>query len=680
VHSGLLDEDAAFAPRSRDRWRFAEFRSVVDSFKQALAWGETLERSQDGQDPSRERREAARTAGERGGEIAPEIAFLVGQGVGPGPLLQAMRAAERCAVSADAALLGEGLLPEEAYFRALARRLRVPYFSGELAIADDIDPASAIASGIAPLAPNGLGLRAVVAPRGDSIRFLIDAAAAGHALGGFAVSSPQRLSALVRAKTGARVAEAAACGLERRDSSLSAHSGLSWGQVACIAALAIAAATLALAAPGALRPAVSIPLWLIFAAWIVIRNLAVAAAFAPPAFAPLADQDLPVYSVVAALYREAGMVKKLIRALDAIDYPRAKLDIKLVVERRDGDTLAAIAALGLPARYDVIVAPAGKPSTKPRALNVALPALRGDFVVVYDAEDEPDPDQLRLAAAHFVGDPGLDCLQARLTIGNVRDSWISKMFAIEYAALFDLVDPGLAALGLPIALGGTSNHFRARTLRRVGGWDAWNVTEDADIGVRLAREGARVGSLCSDTLEEAPNDLGAWFRQRIRWQKGWMQTLIVHSRHPVRVVRALGPARALAAVALIGGSVLGGLFGPALFVEALWRAFRGDLAGASAWSVSGDVAIYALMATGLMAIFIPALAATRRRGMAGVGGALASLPLYCALISVASWAALVDLTIRPFHWAKTEHGRAGAAAGAGVGAPGPRRAAPGAGG
>jgi cellulose synthase/poly-beta-1,6-N-acetylglucosamine synthase-like glycosyltransferase len=346
----------------------------------------------------------------------------------------------------------------------------------------------------------------------------------------------------------------------------------------------------------------------------------------------------------------------------------------LVVERRDGETLAAIASLGLPARYDVIVAPPGKPSTKPRALNVALPALRGDFVVVYDAEDEPDPDQLRLAAAHFVGDPGLDCLQARLTIDNVQDSWISKMFAIEYAVLFDLIDPGLAALGLPIALGGTSNHFRTRTLRRIGGWDAWNVAEDADLGIRLAREGARVGALASDTLEEAPSDFGAWFRQRMRWQKGWMQTLIVHSRHPVKFVRALGPARALAAAGLIGGSVLGGLFGPALFVEALWRAIRGDLAGASAWSVGGDVAIYTLMASGLMAIFVPALAATRRRGMVGVNGALASLPVYYALVSAASWAALFDLTIRPFHWAKTEHGRAGAAAGAGVGARGRPRA------
>ena len=180
------------SPRSCDRWRLAEFRSVVDSFKQAVAAGDAPERSQGGHVPARERRDRARSVGERGVEIAPEIAFLASQGVGPGMLLQAMRTAERCGVSADAALLGEGLLPEEDYFRALARHLRVPYFCGELAIDDAIDPARAIASGIAPLAPNGLRLRAVVAPRGASIRFLVAAAAAGHLQGGFVISSPQK--------------------------------------------------------------------------------------------------------------------------------------------------------------------------------------------------------------------------------------------------------------------------------------------------------------------------------------------------------------------------------------------------------------------------------------------------------------------------------------------------------
>ncbi len=643
---------------------------MVDWFRQAVAGGDARERSEDGHGPSRERREQARNHG----ELAAEIAFLASQGVGLSPLLEAMRVAKRDGVSADAALLGEGLLPEEDYFHALARHLRVPYFCGELAIDDSVDPARVVASGIAPLAPNGLRLRAVVAPRGAAVRFLVAAAAAGHLRGGFVISSPQRLGALVRAKAGARLSDTAACALERRDRALSAHSGLWRRQIACVAALAAVGTALGLAVPGVSRAAISIPLWLTFAAWIVVRNLAAAAAGATRAFAPLGDEDLPVYSIVAPLYREARMVRKLVKALDAIDYPKAKLDIKLVIERRDGETLAAIASLGLPARYDVIVAPPGQPSTKPRALNVALPALRGDLVVVYDAEDEPDPDQLRLAAAHFVGDPGLDCLQARLTIDNAEDSWISKMFAIEYAALFDLIDPGLAALGLPIALGGTSNHFRTGTLRRIGGWDAWNVTEDADLGIRLAREGARVGALASDTREEAPNDLGAWFRQRMRWQKGWMQTLIVHSRQPVKLVRGLGPARALAAAALVAGSVLGGLFGPPLLAEAVWRAFRGDLAGADAWRLGGDVAIYTLMALGFLSIAVPASVAMRRRGVAGLGRALASLPVYYILISAASWAALFDLAIRPFHWAKTEHGKARAATGGRDGAPGRPRA------
>jgi cellulose synthase/poly-beta-1,6-N-acetylglucosamine synthase-like glycosyltransferase len=230
------------------------------------------------------------------------------------------------------------------------------------------------------------------------------------------------------------------------------------------------------------------------------------------------------------------------------------------------------------------------------------------------------------------------------------------MFAIEYATLFDLVDPGLAALDLPIALGGTSNHFRIDTLKRVGGWDAWNVTEDADLGLRLAVAGARVGSLASETREEAPAEFGSWFRQRVRWQKGWMQTLIVHSRRPLRFVRALGLLRALAALALIGGATLGGLFGPPLFFAALWRAVSGQLGIAGVWRMVGDLAIYVLALSGLMTAVIPGLTLMRRRRIAARPSILATLPLYYGLICLATWAALFDLTIRPFHWAKTEHG------------------------
>ena len=199
----------------------------------------------------------------------------------------------------------------------------------------------------------------------------------------------------------------------------------------------------------------------------------------------LSDDELPIYTVVAALYREAAVVRQLVHALDALDYPKSKLDIKLVVERRDRATLARLLALDLPARYEIVVAPQGAPSTKPRALNLALAEARGELLVVYDAEDIPAAGQLRLAASRFAADRALDCLQARLTVRNPGNSWLSRLFSLEYAALFDLINPGLCALGLPIALGGTSNHFRVSALVAVGAWDEWNVAEDADLGVRL---------------------------------------------------------------------------------------------------------------------------------------------------------------------------------------------------
>ena len=595
-------------------------------------------------------------------EFPIEIAFLEPYGVGRDLLRRATEAARRCGVDADAALLGEGLVSDERFYQALAMRLRAPYYFGEWAIDDKSDVEAAIWSGFALLKANDLGLRAVVAPRGAALRFLLEADAAGRRQPPIAICSRQRLSALIRARSGDRVARNAAFVLAESDPSLTARTGLSVAQIVVAATFAGLAVGFWVGAPDLLRSLTTAALWLVFAAAIWLRWSAVAASREPPVCEPLRDDELPVYTVIVALYKESGVVRALIRALDALDYPRAKLDIKLVVERRDAETLAAIAALRLPSRYDVIVAPPGAPSTKPRALNVALGAARGDLIVIYDAEDEPDPNQLRLAAARFASDREIDVLQARLTIHNAADDWLSALFAIEYAVLFDFINPGLAALDLPIALGGTSNHFRTRTLRRVGGWDAWNVTEDADLGLRLARFGARVGALASDTSEEAPNELNNWFRQRVRWQKGWLQTLIVHSRHPIRFARELGGRRALAAVALIAGTVLGGLFGPLLLADALARAFSGALAAGGTLSDAEDVVTYILTLSGVQAMIIPALVAMRRREMKGAARAMALMPLYYALVCLASWAALFDLAVRPFHWAKTAHGRVRAAA------------------
>ena len=359
---------------------------------------------------------------------------------------------------------------------------------------------------------------------------------------------------------------------------------------------------------------------------------------------------------MVALYREAGIVEDLVKAIDAFDYPKGKLDIKLVVEQRDAETLGRIVELRLPGRYEVIVAPSGKPQTKPRALNIALASARGELIVVYDAEDIPAPDQLRLAASRFAADKDVDCLQARLAIRNHKDSWVSKVFAIEYAILFDVINPGLCALNLPIPLGGTSNHFRVQSLVGVGAWDEWNVTEDADLGVRLARFGYRVKALDSDTLEEAPHELGNWFRQRMRWQKGWMQTLIVHSRRPVFFWRDLGARRAIAATTLIVGAIFGCLFWPFFAMGTIWRALTVSGALTPSRELS-DVFTYILALAGVWTILLPALIAGRLRRLRVTASALLLLPVYYLLVTAATWAAMLDLLFRPHYWAKTAHGR-----------------------
>lgn len=195
----------------------------------------------------------------------------------------------------------------------------------------------------------------------------------------------------------------------------------------------------------------------------------------------LDDAELPVYSVLIPLRDEAQMVPLLGRAMQALDYPPEKLDIKFVVESRSGATVAAVRELPGTAAFELVLVPDAPPYTKPKALDYALPLVRGEYVVVYDAEDIPAPDQLRCAAAEFAADPGLDCLQAELTIDNAAENWLTALFAGEYAGQFGLMLPFLARLRLPLPLGGTSNHFRTRSLRELGGWDAFNVTEDADL-------------------------------------------------------------------------------------------------------------------------------------------------------------------------------------------------------
>ena len=588
-----------------------------------------------------------------GRRLPLELEFLAQHEESADRLLRVLDASPR-GVEPLEALLAEGTVSEEQYYRALARHLGCAYYDGEPSFAAHFDVVKSLRSGVAPLAGGVDEPRAVIAPRAPVVSRLIETRVAGRLHpGSFAVASPQRFAALVRMRRGDEVLAGA---LARLPATLSAKRGMSGAQIVAAGLTTILAIWLGAMSIQALTGVAYLALWLLFSGSIALRSAAAVAHTDAIRPARLPDDELPFYTVVVPVFREAEIVADLVRAIDAIDYPKGKLEIKLVAERRDNQTLSRILSMRLPARYELVVAPPGEPSTKPRALNIALATARGELLVVYDAEDAPSPGQLRLAASRFAADPGLDCVQARLTIRNPGDSWLSKLFAAEYAVLFDLINPGLCALDLPIALGGTSNHFRVASLISAGGWDEWNVAEDADLGIRLTRFGYKVGSLDSDTSEEAPHEFLNWFRQRVRWQKGWMQTAIVHAREPIRFVKSLGWLRAASAITLIVGSVLSALFWPAFAVDTLIRALESGR-DKSAWREATDVFTYILALGGIWALALPAVVACKLRRLGLTAKDLALAVFYYLLVSLAAWAAILDLALRPHYWAKTQHGR-----------------------
>jgi cellulose synthase/poly-beta-1,6-N-acetylglucosamine synthase-like glycosyltransferase len=586
--------------------------------------------------------------------LPKELAFLAGEGFSPELLVETVGATPT-AVRPLNRLLSDGKITEEAYYRALASHLGCMYYNGDPPLAASFDAVKGLRCGVGALEPKKAWPRVVIAPDAQFVPRLIEATVSGSIRSrSFALTSPQRFASIVRAHRGQELLDVA---LSRLPASLTAREGMTGLQIATVGAAAILAFLLGVVDFEVLRALSSAILWFIFSASVTLRSMAAIARGVEIQRSDLTEEELPNYTVVVALYREAGVVEDLVKAIDALDYPKGKLDIKLVVERRDVETLGRIVELRLPNRYEVVVAPSGEPQTKPRALNIALSSVRGELIVVYDAEDVPAPGQLRLAASCFAVDKDLDCLQARLAIRNHGESWLSKLFAIEYAVLFDVINPGLCALNLPIPLGGSSNHFRVRSLVGVGAWDEWNVTEDADLGVRLARFGYRVQTLDSDTWEEAPYEFGNWFRQRVRWQKGWMQTLIVHSRRPIFFWRDLGPRRTAAATTLLVGAIFGCLFWPAFAVGTILRIVTVGQDAMSPSREMSDVFTYILALSGVWTIVLPAVIAARFRCLNVPISMFLLLPVYYLLVSAATWAAILDLALRPHYWAKTAHGR-----------------------
>ncbi|WP_395698121.1 glycosyltransferase [Methylocella sp.] len=585
------------------------------------------------------------------------LAFLLEAGCPADLLAQAAALASAQGVEPEAALLSLGV-GESFFYRALAVHLGVAFAETDVRLGSGARYPHSIRAGVAPLA--GEGPRWLVAPRGATLESLLRRRARGEEMAGsLVVTTPANMSRLVRTRAAPAIAAHASLALLARDPRLCARDGASEGQI-CAGVAALVFAALACALAPAAASVVAIAASLAFLAGIVLRLVAGLASFAPPARRGprVDDRLLPPYSIIVALHKEARIVGELVRALEAIDYPRGKLDIKLVVEEHDASTREALEALRLPSAYEIVVAPPGWPQTKPRALNIALNLVAGDYVAIFDAEDAPAPGQLRDAAERFMeASPRVVCLQAQLAIDNVEDSWLTRLFSIEYAALFDVTTHGLASLRWPVPLGGTSNHFRVGALRRLCGWDAWNVTEDADLGLRMARFGYRSETFHSTTREEAPARMKAWITQRRRWAKGWMQTFITLSRDPPRLRREVGWTGMVFYALMMVNLVLGPLLWPFLSAFMAFDLLRfGPPCPDSELALVEATLWVSVVGFGAGSIVWIALIGMRRRRLMGLWAFLPLLLPYYLLMSAATWAALYDLVLRPFHWHKTEHG------------------------
>jgi len=371
----------------------------------------------------------------------------------------------------------------------------------------------------------------------------------------------------------------------------------------------------------------------------------------------LDERALPVYSVLLPMYHEAATLPNIAQSLRSLDYPLSKLDIKLILEQDDDETINKAKELGLEGIFEIIRVPDSLPKTKPKACNYALHFCRGELATIYDGEDAPEPDQLKKAVIAFRKAPeNTAVIQARLNYFNVAENWLTRMFTMEYSLWFDFYLPALDTLRIPIPLGGTSNHFKMGVLREMEGWDPYNVTEDCDLGVRLTQAGYRVGVVNSTTFEEANNSIPNWIRQRSRWLKGYMQSYLVHMRRPVQFYKKLGHVGFWGFQFFIGGTIFSALVAPAMFLMYLvWLLTHTTLFDPYFPSFVLYVTLFNLLIANGMLIYLFMLSGFKRRYFGLIPWAL-TVPLYWMLQSWAGYKGLWQLVHNPFYWEKTHHG------------------------
>ncbi len=610
-------------------------------------------------------RQAAASGGADGGAAPPDADRLFRiLGVHEESLSEATTRAAENGTSAERELFSSGIVEPTAFYAGLAALLGVPFLRsiapGKVIASAHID--SILARPERVFAEIGGRLRHIVAPAAGQVgplaRLVADKPALRERL---AVATPEAIRSAVwdcRAEERAREAVRT---LFERGSGDSARTVVTGSQGFAFGIVLTGLAVAAIVAPGSTLLAIHLFLSVFFFSCVALRVAAFLARRRPSR--RFAEEELPgplpKYTILVALYDEAAVAAQLVASLRRLRWPRTLIEIKLICEADDTATIEALEATRPGPEFEIVKVPKIGPRTKPKALCYALSGVGGDYLVIYDAEDRPHPDQLLEAHAIFrQTDPTLAYLQAPLVITNARLSGWSAVFALEYAGLFRGLLPFLARRGLPLPLGGTSNHFRMEALKACGAWDPHNVTEDADLGLRLFRKGYRGGVLSRATQETAPAVFDEWVRQRTRWLKGWLQTWLVLMRAPMKLRRDMGLVPFVVFQVLIGGMLLSALGHPLLIgciglgiAKIAYGDFlpgsplHGVLFGVDTINVLGCYVAFVLLARKAM---VPE---ERRR----VGYRWIFLPIYWLAMSYAAWRAILELARKPFYWAKTPH-------------------------
>jgi glycosyltransferase XagB len=374
----------------------------------------------------------------------------------------------------------------------------------------------------------------------------------------------------------------------------------------------------------------------------------------------LGDNIWPTYTILCPLYKEWEVIPQFVTAMSHLDYPKNKLQVILILEENDPETIQNARAMKLPKYFEVLIVPHSMPKTKPKACNYALKYAKGEYVVIYDAEDIPDPLQLKKAYLAFTKVSGnVACIQAKLNFYNPHQNILTRAFTAEYSLWFDLVLTGLQSISAPIPLGGTSNHFRTQILKDLKGWDSFNVTEDCDLGIRLVKKGYKTALVDSTTLEEANSDLKNWFNQRTRWIKGYIQTYFVHMRHPKEFLSHWKEPHVITFQLIVGGKILSMFINPLMWIITLTYFIARPIVGTFIESFFPSpvlyMAVFSLVIGNFLYMYYYMIGCAKREYYDIIKYAFL-VPFYWLGMSAAAWVAFQEFLVNPHHWSKTKHG------------------------